>query len=147
LTLIHDAPERLLEAPQRVAPTVAEPVSAAHLVTGMPTGAGIRGLGGVQRSAWSLQRTAGNSAVASLFAAGRAVQREGEGEIPPNPFDTPAPTGGNPVSSDGATTTVSGSQIVLAAPMTTTDGVLRTSTLIADNVVASSYSPGAGNIW
>jgi hypothetical protein len=147
LTHIHDAPEPLLDTPQRAAPAAAEPATAAHLLTGMPMGAGIRGLGGAQRSVLSLQRTAGNSAVASLFAAGRAVQREGEGDIPPNPFDAPAPTGGSPVSSDGATTTVSGAQIVLAAPMTTTDGILRASTIIADNVVASSYTPGAGNVW
>jgi hypothetical protein len=27
------------------------------------------------------------------------------------------------------------------------DGVLRCSTLIADTVIASSYTPGAGNVW
>jgi hypothetical protein len=30
--------------------------------------------------------------------------------------------------------------------MTQADGVLRASTIIADNVIASSYSPGAGNV-
>ena len=33
------------------------------------------------------------------------------------------------------------------APLTNFDGVVRASTIIADSVVASSYTPGAGNIW
>ncbi len=31
--------------------------------------------------------------------------------------------------------------------MTQANGVLRADTIIADNVVASSYTPGAGNVW
>jgi hypothetical protein len=31
--------------------------------------------------------------------------------------------------------------------MTEAHGVLRADTIIADSVVASSYSPGAGNVW
>jgi hypothetical protein len=150
LTRIHDdASERVLEVPQRAAPTAAEPIAAGHLLTGLPTAPDVRGLGDAgRRGVLSLQRTAGNSAVASLFAAGRAVQREGEGEIPPNPFDEPsAPTGGGPITSDGGTTTINGGAIVLNAGMTSTGGVIRASTIIADSVVASSYTPGAGNVW
>jgi hypothetical protein len=31
--------------------------------------------------------------------------------------------------------------------MTQTSGVIRAGTIIADSVVAASYSPGAGNVW
>ena len=42
---------------------------------------------------------------------------------------------------------MSGAAINLPAPMVSADGVLRVSTIIADSVVASSYTPGAGNLW
>lgn len=96
----------------------------------------------------ALQRTAGNAAVASLVA-GRPlpVQRDVSiDEIETTVGPTPG-AGGGPVTSDGASTTVSGSTITLAAPVTTADGVLRAQTIIADSIVASSYSPGAGNLW
>ena len=121
----------------------------------------------------ALQRSAGNAAVASLVAGRATVQRapvqieEVSGRVsaadPSSPLspavagavsgavhDAAAAAGGgaaNPVSSDGATTTVTGSAIHLAAPMTQADGVLRVDTLVADSVVASSYTPGAGNVW
>ena len=44
-------------------------------------------------------------------------------------------------------TTINGNQIELAAPMVRAPGVLHVDTLIANNVVGSSYTPGAGNIW
>ena len=34
-----------------------------------------------------------------------------------------------------------------SAPLTQVSGVLQTDTLIAKNVIGSSYTPGAGNIW
>ena len=37
--------------------------------------------------------------------------------------------------------------INLDTPMTQTGGVIRAGTIIADSVVATSYSPGAGNVW
>jgi hypothetical protein len=51
------------------------------------------------------------------------------------------------VTSDGSTTTVSGGVINLQAPLTQTDGVIRAGTIIAENVVGSNYTPGAGNVW
>lgn len=44
-------------------------------------------------------------------------------------------------------TTINGTQIELAAPMVRAPGVLQVDTLIANNVVGSSYTPGAGNVW
>jgi hypothetical protein len=112
----------------------------------------------------ALQRTAGNAAVASLVgrpAVQRAVEID-ELSTSVTVDDTAAaqagatgagaagatPAGaGGPVTSDGASTTISGAQITLDAAMTQANGVLRADTIIADNVVASSYTPGAGNVW
>ena len=47
---------------------------------------------------------------------------------------------------DGGTITIDAAQIRLESPMVTAR-ILRCDTLIADMVVASSYTPGAGNIW
>lgn len=100
----------------------------------------------------ALQRSAGNAAVASLVGAVAPVQRAVTiDELTTDVARAPEPesgTGdGGAVTSDGATTTITGGTIELAAPMTHAAGVLRADTIIADNVVASSYTPGAGNVW
>ncbi len=108
----------------------------------------------------ALQRTAGNAAVASLLAPRVNVQRDVQIDEMTSRVDvSDAAAGaagavgataggpGGPVTSDGSNTTINGSLINLAAPMTQTGGVIRAGTIIADSVVASSYSPGAGNIW
>ena len=99
-----------------------------------------------------LQRAAGNAAVQHL------VQREetppGDA-APPTTSPGPGPAGGGAVTGDGSgPTTINGAlvdvnagAVNLHAPVVTADGVIRASTIIADNVVASSYTPGAGNIW
>ncbi len=60
------------------------------------------------------------------------------------------PSGGDPTAASlggPGNTTINGTQIQLAAPMVTAPGVLQVDTLIANNVVGSSYTPGAGNVW
>jgi uncharacterized protein (DUF2345 family) len=42
---------------------------------------------------------------------------------------------------------INGSQVVLNAPMVQCSGVLQADTLIANTVAATSYTPGAGNVW
>jgi hypothetical protein len=97
-----------------------------------------------------LQRAAGNAAVTTLVAP---VQRavtidEITTEVaPPGPGDDGGAVTPGPVTSDGATTTITGGAIRLDAAMTSTDGVIRAGTIIADNVVGSNYTPGAGNMW
>ena len=95
-----------------------------------------------------LQRTAGNAAVSSLMS-GPTVQREGLDDLfGPSPFGgggtTPAPAGG------GGETPAPGT-----APPTaeTPPGginelgpIARTGTLIADQIIATAYTPGVGNI-
>jgi hypothetical protein len=48
--------------------------------------------------------------------------------------------GSSPVS-------INGTNVGVHAPMMQVDGVVRASTIIADSVVASNYTPGAGNVW
>jgi len=54
---------------------------------------------------------------------------------------------GQPVTSDGATTTLHGAEVDIDAPLTKAQGVLQADTVIAQNVVGSNYTPGAGNVW
>jgi hypothetical protein len=106
--------------------------------------------GGAEAGLMHLQRTAGNAAVSSLVSP--PVQRAVEIDEITSEVDTAAPEPGGdasagPVTSDGGATTISGSQIHLDAPMVDAPGVVRVGTIIADNVVGSNYTPGAGNIW
>jgi hypothetical protein len=48
---------------------------------------------------------------------------------------------------EAATVRISAGTITFESGMTSASGVLRTDTLVATSVVASSYTPGAGNIW
>ena len=88
----------------------------------------------------ALQRTAGNAAVTSL------VQRAGLDD-----FFGPSPFGGGP---QGETDGGGGGSTPAAPPTTEPAGginelgpVARTGTLIADSIIASSYTPGAGNVF
>lgn len=42
---------------------------------------------------------------------------------------------------------IDGGQANVTSPMWTYSGVIQTSTIIANSVVGSSYTPGAGNVW
>jgi uncharacterized protein involved in type VI secretion and phage assembly len=48
---------------------------------------------------------------------------------------------------DASTVVVNASMLTVNAPMAKFSGVLQTDTLLANSVVASSYTPGAGNVW
>lgn len=48
---------------------------------------------------------------------------------------------------EGAQLALSASQISLNAPMVKASGVIQCDTIIANSVVGSSYTPGAGNVW
>ena len=55
--------------------------------------------------------------------------------------------GGSIVRVTPGTVEISGGIVNVDAAMTNVNGLLKTNTLMADSVVASSYTPGAGNIW
>ena len=46
-----------------------------------------------------------------------------------------------------ASVTINASQVTVNASMSKFNGVIQADTLIANSVVASSYTPGAGNVW
>lgn len=52
-----------------------------------------------------------------------------------------------PLKMSAATLEVSVSSLKVESAMSTFSGVVRCDTLISNNVVASNYTPGAGNIW
>lgn len=96
----------------------------------------------------ALQRTAGNAAVASLVGAQRVPDEDelapwdgggadhaGETESAGTPAEAGIPQGAAPEGGAGA------------GGMNDLGSVARVGTLIADSIVAASYSPGAGNIW
>lgn len=55
--------------------------------------------------------------------------------------------GGSIVRVTPGTVEISGGIVNVNAAMTNVNGLLKTNTLMADSVIASSYTPGAGNIW
>ena len=57
------------------------------------------------------------------------------------------PRAGGSVNVDGGGVAInSNGPITLNAPIVTASGIIQTPTIVADSVVASSYTPGAGNI-
>jgi hypothetical protein len=105
-----------------------------------------------------MQRKLGNAFVQRHLAAGHAVnprpapaglQREGEAEpaaaAPGGP--TSIGDGSTAVSAAGGIVKADGAIIELNAGMVRSAGVIQADTIIADSVVASSYTPGAGNVW
>jgi hypothetical protein len=50
------------------------------------------------------------------------------------------------VTIDGARLGVTAGMVSMDAPLVTTSGVIRTQTIIAENVVGTTYTPGVGNI-
>jgi hypothetical protein len=115
-----------------------EAPSEAHRPRGTTTPAVEAGRAG---AVLALQRSAGNAAVASVVA-----QRAGLDDLfGPSPFG-----GGGADQAEGAgggtapTTPESGEA---AGGINELGPVARTGTLIADNIIASSYTPGAGNVF
>ncbi len=101
-----------------------------------------------------LQRTVGNAAVSALVAPPlqRRVEIDEMSSDVAGAPDTaagpagPAPAASGAVTSDGGGTTIAGPIITLDAAMTRANGVLHADTIVADTVVAASYTPGAGNL-
>jgi hypothetical protein len=100
-----------------------------------------------------VQRTAGNAAVASLVAP--SVQRaitidEVASEVQaPAQADAGSPDAASP--GGGAATaeadhTINAAHIGLNAPIVEAPGIVRAQTVIADSIIASTYTPGVGNV-
>ncbi|MDX1616878.1 MAG: hypothetical protein R3300_21400 [Candidatus Promineifilaceae bacterium] len=130
-------PEQVQESqPQHAAPGASQvrglPISR------LPSGVGTRALR--QAAVLQMQRTQGNA-----FASRQiGIQRQ-EDEQSATP--TAIGSGGASVKTEGSTVDVNGAMVQINSPNTQATGIVRASTIIADSVIASSYSPGAGNIW
>jgi hypothetical protein len=106
-----------------------------------------------------LQRTAGNRAVVQRLAASGliarqpgpvAVQRAEGDEAGAAAAGSSAAGGGGAAGGTEINDTsvkITAGNIELNSPVVRVNGVTQTDTLIADAVIASSYTPGAGNVW
>ena len=111
-----------------------------------------QGAGYFRRAAvLQMQQRQGNGFVQRYLAkrGGEGVQRLPEIQAQEEQQGSPTTIGDGSakVSAVGGIVEADGAMIKLNAPVVEAGSVLRTSTLIADNIVASSYTPGAGNIW
>ena len=99
-----------------------------------------------------LQRAAGNAAVAGLLqpTAQRQVHiGEMDSTVTTAGAGSPAAAGGSGIegiSSQGGVITIDGAMVTVNAPVVRTTGILQANTVIAQNVVGSNYTPGAGNV-
>jgi hypothetical protein len=102
----------------------------------------------------TLQRHAGNRAVVERLGVQRIPDDTPDGA----PADVaPAPAGDTTATGDGAgggnqvisgeTVEINASNIILNAGQTRVHGLLQSDTLVTDTVIASTYTPGAGNLW
>ena len=55
--------------------------------------------------------------------------------------------GGNTLGDGTAPVNITGPTVGVHSPMMQVDGIMRAQTVIADSVIASNYTPGAGNVW
>ena len=98
-----------------------------------------------------LQRMAGNAAVQRAVAIDEmttSVDAAPAAAAPATAGPAAAPgAGGNSLGDGTGPVSITGPMVNLHAPMVQADGVLQAGTIIADSVVASSYTPGAGNVW
>lgn len=99
-------------------------------------------------SVLNLQRLAGNAAVQRAVAIDE-VSTTVDTAGPAAPQEATGAAGAAPASlGDGSSpVSINGTSVGVHAPMMQVDGVVRASTIIADSVVASNYTPGAGNVW
>ena len=129
--------------------------SAAGAATGpvlrrLPAGSAARSLR--QQAVRQMQQSRGNAFVQRALVSPVSRQEEGASPSPSQESsETGAPT---ELSADGSVVRVGaggveiqGGMVNVDAGMTRVSGVLNTDTLVAQSVVSSSYTPGAGNIW
>lgn len=122
----------------------------------MPSGIGTRAMR--QANVLQMQRTLGNAAVQRMMASD--VQREVTIDEMTTSVDTAGGgTGGGAaagtqigdgsasISAESGVVKINAGRVEVNSPMTEHTGVDKSSTVITDSVVATSYTPGAGNVW
>lgn len=125
-------------------PAVSRQPLSGRSIDDLPTGPGTRALR--QAAVLQMQRTHGNAHVMRQLEP--SIQRQ-ELEAPAAaPSGPSAITGsGGTVDTGGGGVEITGGTVKVHSGYTEMDGVLKTNTIIADNVVGTNYTPGAGNIW
>lgn len=112
-------------------------------VRGMSFDEGAAALAPVQRKA--VQRAPGvGGGSSSASAAAPSVPQNAAPA--PAPAAAPGAAAQSPYGGDASSASITAGTINLNAPMVQANGVLRASTIIADNVIGSNYTPGAGNV-
>jgi hypothetical protein len=98
-----------------------------------------------------MQRERGNAFVAR--ALGPEISRQGDGRIPPSPVETTEAAGPTEIASGGSIVRatpggvdVIGGAVNVNAGLSRFSGVVQADTIIANSVIAASYTPGAGNL-
>jgi len=121
-------------------------------VRGMSFDEGAAALAPVQRKA--VQRSPGGSvggaASSAVGAANTGASTAAGAAQSAAPAAAPAAAPGaaaqSPYGGDAGSASITAGTINLNAPMVQANGVLRASTIIADTVIGSNYTPGAGNL-
>ncbi len=121
-------------APEAPAVAPAGPVAPQVALSRLPAGAGARGIR--QAAALRLQRQLGNR------IARQAIQRQEDDVANPDKIGDDSTA----VTARGGIVSVDAGMMNVRTPMAQFDGIIRATTIIADNVIGSSYTPGAGNI-
>lgn len=107
----------------------------------LPSGPGTSAMR--QAAVLQMQRTHGNAHVMRQLDSSIQRQDEEGGGAGPSAISSAS----SRVEAGGGGVEISGPTLKVHAGYTEVDGILKTGTLIADSVVSSSYTPGAGNIW
>ncbi len=124
--------------------TSSRPKVAGRSVDQLPSGPGTRALR--QAAVLQMQRTHGNGHV--MRQLDPAIQRQEEDPAAAGGSGPSSISGsGGSVETGGGGVEITGGTVKVHSGYTEVDGVLKTGTIIAENVVGSNYTPGAGNIW
>jgi hypothetical protein len=100
-----------------------------------------------QAAVLQMQRTHGNAHVMRQLDPAIQRQEEEAGAAADAGGPSAISGSGGRVDAGGGGVEISGGTVKVHSGYTEVDGVLKTDTIIAENVVGSNYTPGAGNIW
>jgi hypothetical protein len=99
-----------------------------------------------QAAVLRMQRNQGNASVQRALLQRQDQEPGAPAEVSGPGGHVSANGGGLELSSNGPLT-ISAPMVQLNSAFVQSSGVLQTDTLVATSVVASSYTPGAGNMW
>jgi hypothetical protein len=117
---------------------------AGQAIDRLPSGPGTSAMR--QQAVLQMQRTHGNAHV--MRQLDPSIQRqEDEAAAAASGGQSKISGGGGSVDTGGSGVEVTSGNVQVHSPMVSVDGVLRTNTIIAENVVGTNYTPGVGNLW